>query len=140
VTAAAVILIILGALGAIGAVLVMIGGGAIAGTFGGGLGGIVIVIGVLVLAYAVFEIISGVKVLGLSNGWRIAGIVLAAIGAVFAVFGLISAFSGTQEFDPNTLEFTSGPNIGGIITNLIGLALYVLVIVLLARNSRAFTR
>ena len=81
------------------------------------------------------------KILGLSNAWRIVGMVLSAIGAVFSLIGLIGAFSGGRELDPNTFELTSGgPNVGGIITNLIGLALYVAVIVLLARNSRAFNR
>jgi hypothetical protein len=139
VTTAAVLLIILGALTAIGGLFVMIGGGALAGTFGG-LGGVVIVVGVLVLAYAVFEIIAGIKVLGLSSGWRIAGIILAAIGAVFSVISLIGSFSGQNQLDPDTFEITSGPNVGGIIFNLIFLTMYVLVVVLLARNSRAFTR
>ena len=140
VTAAAVILIILGSLAALFGIIAMIGGGAVAGTFGG-LGGIILVIGLLVIVWGVFEIISGVKILGLSNGWRIAGIVLSAIGAVFSLIGLIGAFSGGQELDPQTFELTAGgPNIAGIVTNLIGLALYVAVIVLLARNSRAFTR
>jgi len=100
----------------------------------------VIVVGVLVLAYAVFEIIAGIKVLGLSSGWRIAGIILAAIGAVFSVISLIGSFSGQDQLDPDTFEITSGPNVGGIIFNLIFLTMYVLVVVLLARNSRAFTR
>jgi hypothetical protein len=141
VTAAAVLLIILGALTAIGGIFVMVGGGALAGTFGG-LGGVIIVVGVLALAFAVFEIISGIKILGLNPGWRIAGIVLAAIGAVFSLISLIGSFSsGEAQFDPDTFEFSSGgPNIGGIIFNLIFLAAYVVVIVLLARNSRAFVR
>jgi hypothetical protein len=139
VTTAAVLLIILGALTALGGIIVMIGGGAIAGAFGG-LGGVVIVIGLLVLAYAVFEIIAGIKVLGLSSGWRIAGIVLAAIGAVFSVISLIGSFSAEDRIDPSTFEISSGPNIGSIIFNLIFLTLYVLVVALLARNGRAFTR
>ena len=64
------------------------------------------------------------KILGLSNAWRIVGMVLSAIGAVFSLIGLIGAFGGGRELDPNTFELTSGgPNVGGIITNLIGLAL-----------------
>jgi hypothetical protein len=134
-------LIVLGGLTALGGILIMIGGGALAGTFGG-LGGIVIVAGLVALAYAVMEIISGAKILGLSPGWRIAGIVLSAVGAVFSLISLINNFSaGEPEFDPNTFEFSSGgPNIGGIIFNLLFLAAYVVVIWLLARNSRAFVR
>jgi hypothetical protein len=141
VTAAAVLLIILGAVTAIGGIFIMVGGGALAGTFGG-LGGVIIVVGVLALTFAVFEIISGIKILGLSPGWRIAGIVLCAIGAVFSLISLIGSFSGGEaQFDPETLEFsTGGPNIGGIIFNLLFLAAYVVVIVLLARSSQAFAR
>jgi hypothetical protein len=141
VTAAAIMLIVLGGLTAIGGILIMIGGGALAGAFGG-LGGIVIVFGLIALAYAILEIISGAKILGLSPGWRIWGIVLAAVGAVFTVISLIGNFSGGDpEFDPNTFQFSSGgPNWGGIIFNLLFLAAYIVVIVLLVRNSRAFVR
>jgi hypothetical protein len=134
-------LIVLGAITALIGVLVMVGGGALAGTFGG-LGGIVIVVGLIAVAYGVMEIISGAKILGLSPGWRIAGIVLAAVAGVFSVFSLIQSFSsGEPEFDPNTFEFSSGgPNIGGIIINLLFLAAYVVVIWLLVKNSRAFVR
>jgi hypothetical protein len=142
VTAASVLLIILGALTAIGGILIMVGGGAVAGTFGGGFGGVIIVLGLLALAFAVFEIISGIKILGLNPGWRITGIVLCAVGGVFSLISLIGSFSsGEAQFDPETFELSSGgPNIGGIVFNLIFLAAYVAVIVLLARNSRAFVR
>ena len=142
VRAAAVIQNVLGALGTIGGILVMVAGGTVLGAFGGAAGAVVIVVGLLVIAFGVFEILSGAKILGLSNGWRIAGIVLASIGGVFSLIGLIGSFSsGSQEFDANTLEFTSGGlNVGGLISNLIGVVAYLLVIILLARNSRAFAR
>jgi hypothetical protein len=140
-TAAAIVLIILGALYAIFGVLAMIGGGAVAGQFGG-IGGAVILIGVIVLAFGVMDIISGAKILGLSSGWRIAGIVLASIGALFALLGTLGGFTGGgQELDPQTFEVvSSGPNIGAIIFGLLFLAANVFVIVQLARNGRYFVR
>jgi hypothetical protein len=142
ITAGAIVLIILGALYAIFGLIAMIGGGAVAGQLSGAAGGVIIVVGVIVVAFGVLDIISGAKILGLSSGWRIAGIVLASIGALFALLGTIGGFTGGgQELDPQTFEVVStGPSIGAIIFGLLFLAANVFVIVQLARNGRYFVR
>ena len=145
VTGAAVVLIILGVLYALIGVLVVVGGGAASDLFGGGVAGAAIAIGVVIIAYGVLDIISGIKVLGLSPGWRIGGIVLTAIGALLALLGTIGAFAGSDELqiDPNTLEFTTvstGPSAGGIIFGLLFLAGNVIAMILLIRSGRAFVR
>jgi hypothetical protein len=142
VTAGAIVLIILGALYAIFGLIAMIGGGAVAGQLSGAAGGVIIVVGLIVVAFGVLDIISGAKILGLSSGWRIAGIVLASIGALFALLGTIGGFTGGgQELDPQTFEVVStGPSIGAIIFGLLFLAANVFVIVQLARYGRYFVR
>jgi amino acid transporter len=145
VTAAAVMLIILGALYALLGVLVVVAGGALADVFGAG-GAVAIVIGLVVVAFGVLDIISGVKVLALSSGWRIGGIVLTAIGGLFALIGTISSFSGTEEFqgfDPETFQpitESTGPAIGSIIFGLLFVAANLTTLILLARNGRSFVR
>jgi hypothetical protein len=155
VTAAGVLLIILGSFAALGGIFVMIGAAFLAtADFGelapgfdvfGAAAGIAVVLGIVVLVYATFKIISGAKVLALRNGWRIAGIVLCAVAIVGWILSLISAFQGGEsgQFDPNTLEFTTvstGPNIGGIVLSAILLATNIITLVLLARSGEAFRR
>lgn len=142
VTAASVVLIVIGVIYAIFGVVAMIGGGAAVDLVGGGLGGVVIVVGLVVVIFGVLDVISGIKVLGLSSGWRIAGIVLASIGALFALIGLISSFTaGQQQFDFTTGEVTGGGlSVSSLITSLIFLAANIYVIVALARAGRLFAR
>jgi hypothetical protein len=155
VTAAGVLLIILGAFAGLGGIFAIIGGvagGQILSDFGGqfadfaGATAVIgIVIGLLVITYAVFKIISGVKVFALRNGWRIAGIVLCAIAALGWVIVLIGSFSGreTASIDPTTFEITTasaGPDIGGIIFSLLFLGANAVTLILLARAGEAFRR
>jgi hypothetical protein len=153
VTAAGVLLIILGAFAALGGIIFAFGGAFLASAdfgeqFGGQFGdifgaaaGILIVVGIMVIAYAVFKIIAGAKVLGLRNGWRITGIVLCALAIVGWIFSLISAFQGGNTIDPNTFEVTSaGPNIGSIVLAVVFLAANLTTLILLARNGQAFRR
>jgi hypothetical protein len=161
VTTAGVFLIILGALAGLGGIFMTLGAAFLAtADFGEQFGeqfgqqfgdlfqaaaGVAVVLGILVIVYAVFKIISGAKVLALRNGWRVAGIVLCAIAAVGWVLSLISSFAGGQQqsFDPTTFEVTTvsaGPNIGGIILSLLFLGANVVTLVLLARAGHAFRR
>ncbi|MGH2724539.1 MAG: hypothetical protein ACRDI0_09815 [Actinomycetota bacterium] len=140
-TAAGIVLIVLGVIYAIFGIIVMIGGGAAVDLLGGSLGGAVIVVGLLVLAFGVLDVIAGIKAMGLSSGWRIAGIVLASIGALFAVLGVISSFSAETQFDFETGQFgTGGLSVSALITGLVFLAANVFVIVGLARTGRAVSR
>lgn len=161
VTAAGVMLIILGALAALGGILFVLGGAFLASAdvgeqfadqFGGqfvdlvgAATGILIVLGLLAVVYAVFKIIAGAKVFGLSNGWRITGIVLCAVAIVGWIFSLIGAITGGEEarFEPGSLDFTTvstGPSIGGIVVAILFLAANITTLVLLARTGSAFRR
>ena len=140
VTAAAVVLIILGVIYALFGVIAAIGGGAVGDLLGGAFAGAVIAIGIVVVIFGVLEVIAGIRILGLSQGWRIGGIVLASIGAVFSLISLIGAFSGQQEFDFETGQITQGGiNAGSLIFALIFLAANLFVIIQLARSRAAFT-
>jgi hypothetical protein len=161
VTAAGVLLIILGSLAALGGLLFILGGALLASAgvneqiedqlgpqFGGlfsAAAGVIIVVGVVAIVYAIFKIIAGAKVLSLRNGWRVAGIVLCALACVGWVISLIGAITGSEQaqFDIGTSEFSTvatGPSIGGIIVALLFLAGNVITIVLLARNGQAYRR
>jgi hypothetical protein len=157
VTAAGVLLIVLGSFAAIGGLLMIAGGAFLASgefteQFGGGFGdlfqaaaGFAVIAGVLAVAYAVFKIISGAKVLALRNGWRIAGIVFCAVAMVGWLIVLIGSFRGREEttFDVGTGEFITaagGADIGGIIFSLAFLAANTVTLILLARAGRAFPR
>ncbi len=139
-TAAAIVLIVLGVLYALFGVAMIIGGGAATDLLGGRLGGTVIAIGAVIVAFGVLDVISGVRVLGLSPGWRIGGIVLASLGALFALISVIGAFQ-TQQFDVQTGQLTQGGvNVGGLLLSLVLLAANVFVVVEFARQGRVFRR
>ena len=141
VTAAAVILIVVGALGVIFGLIAAVGGGVVAANLSGGLGGAAIVIALLVLAFAIVEIIAGVKILGLNDTWRVVGIVVAAVALAFTVIGLFGAFAGSSVIDPvSGAQLDTGPQVGSIIMNLIFIALYVFVIMQLVKNKASFGR
>jgi hypothetical protein len=113
VTAAGVLLIILGSLAALGGLLFILGGALLASAgvneqiedqlgpqFGGlfsAAAGVIIVVGVVAIVYAIFKIIAGAKVLSLRSGWRIAGIVLCALACVGWVISLIGAITGSED-------------------------------------------
>lgn len=153
VTTAGVLLIILGAFAAIGGLILLVGGaflasGDFAEQFGAGFGdllsaaaGVAVVFGLLAIVYAVFKIISGAKVLGLRNGWRIVGIVLCAVAIVGWIIVLVGSFQGQETLDPTTFELTTtGPSIGGIIFALAFLAANTATLILLAKEGPNFRR
>lgn len=141
VTAAAVILIVLGSLASLGGVLMAAVGSEIGGLIPGATGAIMVV-ALLTLAFGVLEIVSGAKIIKLSpGGGRVMGIVLSIIGVVFSFLSLISSFSaGEATFDPNTFEITQGGfSAGSFITALIGIALYAFVAWVLITSRSVFT-
>lgn len=150
VTAAAVILIILGAIACIFGVLAIIAAFAAEGALddldlggidSGTVTGVIAVVAILLLGYGITTLISGIKTLGLNNAWRVTGIVMASIGAAFWLLGFVGSFSSAEEINFETSTFTTGgPNYGSMVLSLAVLALNVLVIVLLAKNGRYFTR
>jgi hypothetical protein len=144
VTAAAVILIVLGSLGCIFGVIAFIGaaavGGAGLGSLGGVAAGVLVAVGVVSVAFGVLEIVAGAKILSLSHGWRIAGIVLSSIAAVFSLIGAIGSLSARDRIDFETFTVSSGPDFPSLIGSVLVLAAYVIVIVLLVRTGRYFHR
>ena len=137
VTAAAWILIVVGVLVALGGLLLLVAAGAVAGLLGG-LAGLGLIAGILVLAIGVLHIWSGVSILGGKNWARIVGIVLGALGVLFAVLGIITALTTPAVTDPTTGVTTGGA--GGILPAIIQLALYGYVLWALARTGNYFTR
>jgi hypothetical protein len=155
VTAAGVLLIILGSLAGLGGILFGLGGALLTtanfgaefgplGDISGAAGGILLGIAVVVIVYAVFKIIAGAKVLALRNGWRITGIVLCAVAIVGWILSLIGGFQGTEQIlDPTTFEVSTvsaGPNVANIALAAIFLIANVVTLVLLARSGSSFRR
>jgi hypothetical protein len=155
VTAAGVLLIVLGSLAGLGGILFGLGGAFLAsadfgaefgplGDVSGAAGGILLAIAAVVIVYAVFKIIAGAKVLALRNGWRITGIVLCAIAIIGWILSMIGAFQGTEQIlDPSTFEVSTvsaGPNVANIAFAAVFLIANVLTLVLLARAGSSFRR
>ncbi|HVM24125.1 MAG TPA: hypothetical protein VM253_01835 [Candidatus Limnocylindrales bacterium] len=103
VTAAGIILIVLGAFTLLLGLLLLIGVGLFAGAAGAipaeaempGIGGLmgafagaIFIFTLIVVGFGVLQLLSGIKVLGGRNWARITGIVVAALGALFALAGL----------------------------------------------------
>ena len=143
VTAAAIILLIFGVLVSLGGVLALIGGAALGsgglGGLGGALGGAVAVFGVILLAFGVLEIITGINLFGGKSWARIVGFILAGLGVLFSLFGLIGSFSTPTATDFAGTQAT-GPSVVNIIVNLVVLAAYAYVIYALATAGRYFNR
>ena len=153
VTAAGVLLIVLGAFAAIGGAVVILGvvvGARVLQDLGGEFADVAgtataigVIVGVAVIVYAVFKIIAGARVIGLRNGWRITGIVLCAVAMVGWLVSLIGAFQGQNEDFAQfgvDVSVPTGPNIGGIILSAVFLAANLLTLILLARAGSAFRR
>lgn len=90
VTAAAVLAFVVGGLSAIAGLLVLVAGGAVAGVFGG-LGGLVIVISILILAVGALYIWSGLMALQGKNAKILT--IVAIVACALQVISLISDFS-----------------------------------------------
>jgi hypothetical protein len=130
VTAASVILIVLGTLVSLLGIFVVLGGALI----GSGIeldvpgltaavGGFVAVVGAIVLAFGLIELLSGIFAL-LGRAWaRIVAIVIAVLGGLIALGGTFG--SGTADAS-------------GLVVNLVLLACYVFVVGAMAASGRYF--
>jgi len=124
VTAAAVLGFIVGGLATLFAIILFVGGSAFSGVNDGGSGlagalaGVIIIFAVVVLVVAVIMIWG--SVLAISGRSR----VLLIVGAsLLTAFGLISLLGSMQN---------AGTDTGGIISQVIGLAISIVIIVLLS--------
>ncbi len=137
VTAAAIVLIVLGVLAAILGLFFLLGasligsgtqlpGLDIAGATRGALAGVLVVFGGVMIAFGILEVLSGINIFS-AKGWaRILAIVLSVIGGLIGVLALI------PSRDP---DMASGPIFGIIV-----LVAYAFVIWALATTGRYFTR
>jgi hypothetical protein len=133
VTAASIILIVIGSLVSLLGLLVVLGG-ALIGSLGegqnlgvdlpgvtGAVGGIVAIIGLIVVLFGVLELMSGIFAL-LGRAWaRILAMVIAGLGALFALLGVVG--SGSSDA-------------GGQVINIVLLVAYIFVIWAMATAGR----
>lgn len=168
VTTSAVLLLAVGALSALAGVLLLVVGFAfgsewtdlLAGqpgmpenvdmeTASAVLTGVLIVIGVISLLWAIAHVAAGIGVLA-GHGWaRVTAIVLAVIGLLFSLGAVAVTIGGYQSMsDPGFREAT-GLAVGDATAASLGVSLafllpfvigYVIVLVALIRNGRFFTR
>jgi hypothetical protein len=137
VTAAGVVLIVLGVLIALLGILFVLGGSLI-GNMGdapelqdqlegvpAAFGGILATIGVIVVLYGLGQIVTGIFVLPGRSWARIAGLILAVLGGLLALVGMLP--SGQD-----------GVNAGSILVSLVVLAAYAYTAWALATNGRWF--
>lgn len=134
VTFAAVLLIILGSLSLLfgllfGLAAALIGGSDL-GPLGGAAAGALAVVGILVIALGVVQLIAGIKVLKLSNGWRITGIVFSCIIGALIALGLVGSLAGEDQV----------ASAASIATNVAFLVAYFVIVILLGKNGEAFRR
>ncbi|HVM11455.1 MAG TPA: hypothetical protein VM638_03125 [Actinomycetota bacterium] len=95
---------------------------------------------IIILLYGLAQLLAGIFTVQRKNVGRILGMVLGVIGALLFLLGMISSFNQTTGFDFETGQVTSGMNVGGVIINLLLMAANVVIVILLARNGREFTR
>jgi hypothetical protein len=106
VTAAAVILIVLGVLIGLFGVLSLLAGALFPtvadttefreqfGEVSGALGGLLLTVGLIILAYGAVQVVAGIFVLP-GRAWaRIGGLVLAALGILFSLVGVLPGENG----------------------------------------------
>jgi hypothetical protein len=106
VTAAAVLLIVLGVLVGVFGVLSLLAGALFPsvsdtpefrqqfGEVSGALGGLLLTVGAIVLAYGALQVVAGIFVLP-GRAWaRIAGLVVAVLGTLFSLVGVLPGESG----------------------------------------------
>ncbi|MBA3295091.1 MAG: hypothetical protein H0T40_15490 [Geodermatophilaceae bacterium] len=129
VTTAAVLGFILGALATVGAIFLFAGVGSLTGVDDAGTGlasalsGVLIVIALVVLVIAVIMIWG--SVLAVTGRSRVLLIVAASVLTALGVIGLLGSLGDTQT------------DAGGIISQLIGLVIAILIIVLLSLGPAA---
>lgn len=137
ITTAAIILIVLGVLVALIGVLFLLGG-ALFGSFAdapelrdqlpdisAAFGGVIATVGGLVLAYGVLQVATGIYVLPGRSWARITGMILATLGAIFGLLGLLPADG-------------RGMTIVGVLISAAVVAGYLYVIWALATNGSWF--
>ena len=97
---------------------------------------VIVVLGVISLAYGVTKLIAGIRVLAASNAWRITGIVLAVLASGFWLLALIGTIGGNDT--TTATGRNNGSTASGVVVSAVFLAMNVLAIVLLARSGEYF--
>jgi hypothetical protein len=97
--------------------------------------------GLFVLAYAAFEIVSGAFVLAFRNGWRVAGIVYASIGAGFSFLAVLGSLTTRVARDSeSSAVLRHDVEVPRTVITALFLAAYVFVLIVLARTGPYFRR
>ena len=135
VTAAAIVLIVLGVFITLGGLLVVLGGSLIGslrdapgfgdqlGNIPASIGGLLAVLGLIVVAYGVLQIATGIYAL-LGKSWaRITGMILGVIGVLFSLAAVFPGESGTA---------------GGVIVAVVVLGSYAYAVWAFTTNGRWF--
>ena len=135
VTAAALIHIILGVAVTIFGILVLIGGAASTAEGVGPIGpeqaGYVIVIAIVLIAFGVLDVITGINLFP-GKGWaRILSIILAVVGSLVALLFLIAGITGGDTGEPVPAL---------IVISLVFIACWIYSIVGAAMGGRWFNR
>jgi hypothetical protein len=115
VTAAAIVLFVVGGLQILFGLFAFGGAGVVAGS---GFGGALVIIGIIAILIGAASIYAGVQVMALKEQGRMIGLVISGIGALLALIGLVTG------------------NFGQIL----GLLAYGFVIYALVTTSEAFRR
>lgn len=96
---------------------------------------------VIILLYALAQLVAGIFTLQRKGVGRILGIVLSAIGTLIFLWGLIQAFQPqVTGFDTQTGAITTGVNFASVLTSLLLLAANLVILVMLARKGEEFIR
>lgn len=135
VTAAGIVMIVLGVLTLLLGLLFLVGAAAIGGaanspglnsqigSLGGAVGGFIAVVAAIVIAFGALQVIAGINILPGKNWARITAIVLAVIAGLLSLPGLFARNAG-----------------GGVVISIVVIAAYAFTIWALATNGRWFAR
>jgi hypothetical protein len=119
------ILIVLGVLVLLFGLLILAGSGSVDEFSTGVSQSTVRVLGILTLLQGVLELVAGIRVIGRHKDGRILGIVMATLGALFSLLGILGAVSG------------GSPAV--LLLGLVFISLRIFVLVTLARTGPAFS-
>jgi len=141
VTAAAIVLIIIGALGLVGGLIGLLGAGFLASLGGavGGLGAILLVLVIVALAIAVADLAAGIGIFSAKKWAQNLGVITSVAGILVGLLGLIM----TPTVTPGTGEGATAVG-GGLTTGIVGFVITLAIrgfIIWALRSGRSyFTR
>lgn len=137
VTAAAIVLIVIGALGTLGGLIGVFGSGLLAG-FGGGLE-LFIILAIVGLVLAILAIVAGIGIFGAKRWAKNLGIWVSVAAILVSVINFFLAQAIFGAFDQSLGVSSGGFLAGGILGIVIAVAVYGFVIWALTSKGEYFT-